>query len=404
MVRFFLLLLHLFLMVAYEVHVAPMVNYTTRHYRYMMRLLSSDAILWSEMIKPGEVLHASGSRQAELLSRGLEKGDGQCIAQFGGDDALELVQCCRLASAFSYDSVNLNLGCPSVETNAHFGASLMRDPDHVAMLLDAMAEQELPVSVKCRIGIHERYQDVGEDRLETLIDFVRKVTRSGAVKHVTVHARSAVLQGLDPEKNRSVPPLRYDFVDAVAREFPNIDVVLNGGVQAVNASMLGADSPLAGVMVGRAFLRRPLDILHTHAGLASVASDAIADRAMLQYARYAAREIGVASSASAAVDVLLPLILIFQSLHRRDDDEEQPSRGTNTRRLKLVMQVTTPLLRQTSASASVLSSLRAVEAGLDEIADDDEEGIGREADRLNKVLKALLGKKLVGKLRANCGV
>lgn len=406
---------------SFEVHVAPMVGYSNRHFRYLMRLLKSDAVLWSEMIKPAEVLQATIGRRAELLSRGQEHGMGPCIAQFGSDDADELRQCCRLAAQFGYDQVSLNIGCPSVETNAHFGASLMRDPARVAMLLDSMADSSLalPVSIKCRIGIRERYQDVREDRLETLVDFVRTVTRSGAVRLVVVHARSAVLQGLDPEKNRSVPPLRYDFVEALAREFPDVSIILNGGITSVNASMLAPDSPLGGVMLGRAFLRRPLDILKTTVPASPGSPDAIADGTILQYARYAARE--MATAPASAIQVLLPLTLVFMSLHNRDGGEEpeqqQPGpNATDDRRLKLVMQVMTPLLRQASASASVLSSLRDIEADLDEMGgydrgdgggghdEDEDAAIGRAANRLAKLLKNFLGKKLVGKVRANCAI
>ena len=379
---------------AYELHVAPMVNYTNRHFRWLLRLLSPDAVLWTEMIKTGDLLSAADSKkQAQLLSRGEERG--KCVLQLGGDDAEQLRLCSKLAASFHYDELNLNLGCPSIETNARFGANLMRDPRHVAYLLDSMADcgGGLPVSVKCRIGTHDTYKDVGEDRYETLHNFVHQVTLSGAVKRVTVHARSAVLQGLDPSQNRNVPPLRYDFVEAVARDFPGVHVVVNGGIKTINSTMLSQSSLLSGVMVGRALLRRPLDLLLADPVNANNrdAFAASAERAVSAYSRYASSELS--RGTHNIQEVLLPLVLVFRSLAEEEEEKSPP------RLLKFVMQSAIPVLMQATASAAVLASLEAASRELDH--DDDGDRVDGAASKMSKAIKTLLGNKVLSKLQQN---
>lgn len=378
----------------YDVHVAPMVSYTTRHFRFFMRLLSSDAVLWSEMIKPGDLL--SSQRQASILRRGAERA-GREVVQFGGDSVSELELCCRLARDYAYNEINLNCGCPSIETNAHFGANLMREPEAVSRLLDRMAHSvngEVPISVKCRIGTHHTYKDISEDRYEVLHHFVSEVTRSGAVQRVAIHARSAVLQGLCPDKNRCVPPIRYDFVHAIARDFPDLEIILNGGVTAINRTMTMDN--LKGVMVGRQFLRRPLDLLLVDAS-GDRSEEEVAMSAILSYARYASSELR--SPGAVPTEVVQPFALLLNSLL---SDAESSSRDTpgSLRLLKLLLEAMIPVLAQLSASA--VSSLIAVERLLELCCDGDKDSIIDAGAKIHKILKSILGKKLSSKIKSNC--
>jgi tRNA-dihydrouridine synthase A len=261
--QFLLVLLIVVTIGGLEFHVAPMQGYTDRHLRYLYRLLVPQATMWSEMLKPKDLLGASSDKRLKLLSRGQEERlGGDCVLQLGGDDADELVQVIQLARSFGYSQFDLNCGCPSIETNAHFGASLMKRAHDVAELVERMAAASFtPVSVKCRIGVHDTVGEITEDRYESLRSFVEIITASGAVRRVVVHARSAVLQGMSPSSNRQVPPLRYDHVLCLAQEFPHLDVTLNGGIASLVQVQSHMSSGLAGVMCGRWCLSSPFDLL-----------------------------------------------------------------------------------------------------------------------------------------------
>lgn len=373
-----------------------MVGYTSNHFRFLMRQLSSDAVLWSEMIKPDDLLSSSTQKQASILRRGAER-EGSEVVQFGGDSASELALCCRLARDYGYNEINLNCGCPSIETNAHFGANLMREPAAVSRLLDSMAHSingEIPISVKCRIGTHDTYKTVCEDRYEVLHSFVSEVTRSGAVQRVVIHARSAVLQGLCPDKNRCVPPIRYDFVHDISRDFPNLEIFLNGGVTAINRTMV-VDN-LSGVMVGRQFLRRPLDLLLVDAASGDRSEEVRAMSAFLAYARYASSELQ--SPGAVPAEVVQPFALLLNSL--LSDVESPRDAPDSLRLLKLLLEAMVPVLAQTSASAA--SSLIAVERQLESCCDGDKESLVDAGARMQKILKTILGKKLAAKIKNNC--
>lgn len=199
----------------FQFHVAPLQGYTDCHLRYLYRLLSPRAVLWSEMLKPQELLESSPRRQDLLLTRGKEFELAQgapCVLQLGDNDAERLVESARRGLQHGYTQIDLNVGCPSTKTDAKFGCNLMKDGGVlVADLVDRLAEAtqgRVPVSVKCRIGVHATSKEVCEDRYGDLHGFVARVTASGAVQDVVVHARSGVLQGISPSKNREVPPLR----------------------------------------------------------------------------------------------------------------------------------------------------------------------------------------------------
>jgi tRNA-dihydrouridine synthase A len=223
-----------------------MMEWTDRHCRFFHRLLSRRARLYTEMVTTGALLHGDLSRHLDF-----DPAEHPVALQLGGCEPDELAQCALLAQRWGYDEVNLNCGCPSerVQRGA-FGACLMAEPPLVADCVKAMRDAvSIPVTVKHRIGI-DRNEDYGFMR-----DFVGQLHEAGCDVFI-VHARNAWLKGLSPKENREVPPLRYEFVDRLARDFPTAQVVLNGGLASL-AQAAGPLQHLAGVMFGRAAYQAP---------------------------------------------------------------------------------------------------------------------------------------------------
>jgi tRNA-dihydrouridine synthase A len=200
-------------------HIAPLQGYTDHHLRYLYRLMAPSAVLWTEMLKPEDLFSASSRKQHLLLTRGREinlherwRSPRECVLQLGGNDPDALIVAAKEVLEHGYTQIDLNCGCPSAKTDANFGCSLMRDGGVlVSRLTDHLAEiteGKIPISVKCRIGIHETFDARVEDSYDSLHRFVSTVTKSGSVKDVIVHARSGILQGFSPSKNREIPPLR----------------------------------------------------------------------------------------------------------------------------------------------------------------------------------------------------
>ncbi|HKI57071.1 MAG TPA: tRNA dihydrouridine(20/20a) synthase DusA [Trueperaceae bacterium] len=227
--------------------VAPMMDRTDRHFRYLLRGITRHTLLYTEMVTARAVLH--GDRRRLLCFHPAER---PLALQLGGDDAADLAEAARIAEAYGYDEVNLNVGCPSPRVAAaDFGACLMARPDTVARAVAAMrGAVALPVTVKHRIGIDalDRYQDMAS--------FVSVVADAGA-DAFTVHARKAWLSGLSPRENRNVPPLRYHDVYRLKREHPFLTVELNGGVLDLDAAARHL-AHVDGVMMGRAVYDDPL--------------------------------------------------------------------------------------------------------------------------------------------------
>ncbi|WP_085215040.1 tRNA dihydrouridine(20/20a) synthase DusA [Methylomagnum ishizawai] len=226
--------------------VAPMLDWTDRHCRYFLRLISRHALLYTEMVTTGAILHGDQDR---LL--GFDPQEKPLAVQFGGCDPDELAACARIAEARGYDEINLNLGCPSDRVQrGRFGACLMAEPELVADCVAAMrAAVAIPVTVKTRIGIDER------DSYGELAHFVATVAAAGCQTFV-IHARKAWLKGLSPKENREIPPLRYDVAERVKADFPDLAVILNGGLLDLDQ----AEPHLArfdGVMIGRAAYHNP---------------------------------------------------------------------------------------------------------------------------------------------------
>jgi len=236
---------------AARLSVAPMMDWTDRHCRYLHRLMTRHALLYTEMIAAAALVRG-GARH--LLAHGA--AEHPVAVQLGGSDPQELAQATRICADEGFDEVNLNIGCPSDRVQSGcFGAVLMLQPDLVAECAAAMiAASPIEVTVKCRIGVDD------QDPQAVLPDFLEKLASAG-VKRFAIHARMAWLQGLSPKKNRNVPPLDYALVYAMKAQFPHLHLSINGGV----ASLAEAKSHLAagmdGVMIGRAAYHSPCDVL-----------------------------------------------------------------------------------------------------------------------------------------------
>lgn len=226
--------------------VAPMLDYTDQHFRYFLRLLSRHTLLYTEMVTTGAVQRGDRER---LLA--YDPAEHPLALQLGGSDPGELARCARAAADFGYDEVNLNVGCPSDRVQSgRFGACLMAEPDLVADCVGAMrAAVALPVTVKTRIGIDDR------DSYTELADFIGRVAAGGCEVFI-VHARKAWLSGLSPKENREIPPLRYEVVHQLKRDFPNLTIILNGGLTDLD-QVADQLRQVDGVMIGRAAYENP---------------------------------------------------------------------------------------------------------------------------------------------------
>ncbi len=226
--------------------VAPMLDWTDRHYRYFARLLSRHTLLYTEMVTTGALIHGDTARFLRY-----DPTEHPVALQLGGADPREMAHCARLAADAGYDEININVGCPSDRVqNGRFGACLMAEPETVAACVAAMkAAVGVPVTVKTRIGIDHR------DSYEELLAFTRAVVDAGC-DALIVHARKAWLQGLSPRENRDVPPLRYDVVLRLKQDFPALPIVINGGITTLEQAK-GFLDHLDGAMIGRAAYQTP---------------------------------------------------------------------------------------------------------------------------------------------------
>lgn len=224
----------------YPLSIAPMMDWTDRHYRYFMRMITKKTLLYTEMVNTGAILH--GDKDRILAFSELER---PLVLQLGGDNPKDLAECTYIAESLGYDEVNLNVGCPSDRVqNGNFGACLMAQPDLVANCIESMKSKvNIPVTVKHRIGID------GRESYEEMKEFVETVSKAGCDRFI-VHSRIAILKGLSPKGNRTVPPLRYYDVYRLKEELPELIIELNGGVKTfdqVQEHLLKTD----GVMIGR---------------------------------------------------------------------------------------------------------------------------------------------------------
>jgi tRNA-dihydrouridine synthase A len=246
-----------------------MMDWSDRHYRYFMRQISAQARVYTEMITTGALIHGDVDRHLAF-----SPGEHPVALQLGGSEPDELARCAKLGEQYGYDEINLNIGCPSerVQRGA-FGACLMAEPRLVAHCVRSIREAvTLPVTVKHRIGV-DQVEEYGFVR-----DFVGTVAEAGCGTFI-VHARNAVLKGLSPKENREVPPLKYDYVYRLKREFPELEIVINGGIT-TRAQIDAQLGKVDGVMLGRAAYHDPW--LLADAGKSR--GDVV--HAMVEYARH----------------------------------------------------------------------------------------------------------------------
>jgi tRNA-dihydrouridine synthase A len=232
--------------IAHKASVAPMMDWTDRHCRFFHRLLSKNALLYTEMVTTGALLHGDVPRHLRFNAQ-----EHPLALQLGGSEPADLAKCAKLAQDWGYDEVNLNCGCPSerVQRGA-FGACLMAEPALVADCVKAMVDAvDLPITVKHRIGIDKT------DSYAFVRDFVGAIADAGC-RTLVVHARSAWLKGLSPKENREIPPLRPDMVYQLKRDFPDLTFVINGGIQTDDQAK-GHLAHCDGVMVGRSAYHNP---------------------------------------------------------------------------------------------------------------------------------------------------
>ena len=227
-----------------------MMDWTDRHCRFFHRLMTRRALLYTEMLTTGAILHGDRDR---LL--GFDASEHPVALQLGGSDPAALAECARIGEAFGYDEINLNVGCPSDRVQeGRFGACLMLEPQLVATCVAAMkAAVKIPVTVKCRIGVDE------QDPSQALFAFTDIVKAAGA-DALIVHARKAWLKGLSPRENREVPPLDYALVQRLKAAHPDLPIVLNGGVASIEQAQAEMGH-LDGVMMGRAAYQEPWRLL-----------------------------------------------------------------------------------------------------------------------------------------------
>ena len=230
----------------YPLSIAPMMDCTDRHYRFMMRYLTRETLLYTEMVTTGAIIFGDKKRHLDFSKEELP-----LVLQLGGDDPVALAQCAELAQQWGYTEVNINVGCPSDRVkNGQFGASLMARPERVAECVTAMKKVvDIPVTVKHRIGIDDL------DKYEDMKNFVTVVSQSDADRF-SVHARKAWLQGLSPKQNRNVPPLRYEDVHRLKAELPDLEIEINGGIKTF-ADTEEQLKHVDAVMIGRAAYENP---------------------------------------------------------------------------------------------------------------------------------------------------
>ncbi|NIP17925.1 MAG: tRNA dihydrouridine(20/20a) synthase DusA [Xanthomonadales bacterium] len=226
--------------------VAPMMDWTDRHCRYFHRLLAPSAWLYTEMVTTGAVLHGDRER---LLA--FNEEEHPVALQLGGSESADLARTATIGEGFGYDEINLNVGCPSDRVQkGRFGACLMLEPELVRDCLAAMRDAvEIPVTVKTRLGVDDHYS------YEFFRDFVGTVMESGCTTLIA-HARKALLSGLSPKENREIPPLHHDWVYRLKTELPDLQVVINGGIDGVESAGEHLEH-VDGVMLGRAAYQSP---------------------------------------------------------------------------------------------------------------------------------------------------
>ena len=260
----------------HKASIAPMMQYTDMHDRYLLRLISKKVFLYTEKVTTGAILYGKCFHQLEF-----NKEEHPVAIQLGGSDVDDLVKSAKIAEDYGYDEINLNVGCPSDRVQkGRFGACLMLEPEHVAECLNAMQTNvKVPVTIKCRLGVdhHEDY--------EFLYNLVNIVQDAG-IKHFIIHARNGILKGLSPRQNRHIPPLKYDYVYQLKKDFPNLNITINGGIKTIDECKDHLKY-VDGVMIGRAAYENPFLIKDIDTELYGIESKINSKKSILnQYLDY----------------------------------------------------------------------------------------------------------------------
>ena len=230
----------------FRISVAPMMDWTTKDYRFFARLFNPNVVLYTEMVTTGAIIYGGANRHLDFNQQ-----EHPIVLQLGGSNPQDLTTCTKMAQDWGYNEVNLNVGCPSDRVqNNKIGACLMAEPNLVAECIHAMQKAvSIPVTVKHRIGIDDMHS------YEEMLHFVDTVAATGCT-HFIVHARIAILQGLSPKENREVPPLRYEYVYRLKQERPNLTIEINGGIKTF-AETEHHLQHVDGVMIGREAYHNP---------------------------------------------------------------------------------------------------------------------------------------------------
>ena len=232
----------------HKLSIAPMMDCTDKHFRMIMRKISSKALLYTEMIVAQSLIYTD--QKEKFLN--FNEEEHPISIQFGGDNPQILKEAAQMAEDWGYDEINFNVGCPSPRVcSGNFGASLMKEPEKVAQCIESLKNNcNLPVTIKHRIGVDE------VDSFYSLDNFVKQIANAGADRF-TIHARKAILKGLNPKQNRTIPPLNYEMVRKLKQSNPNLIIEINGGITNIE-QCINALNDFDGVMIGRSIYKHPL--------------------------------------------------------------------------------------------------------------------------------------------------
>ena len=231
---------------SHKICVAPMMQYTDMHDRFFLRLISKNIFLYTEMISTGSIIFGNCLHQFSFNNE-----EHPVAVQLGGSNPNHLAECSKIAEDYGYDEINLNVGCPSERVQkGKFGASLMLEPELVSeCILKMRTSVDIPITVKCRLGVDDN------DDYSFLENFINTVSSSG-VETFIIHARNALLKGLSPRQNRTIPPLKYDYVYKLKNDFNNLNIIINGGINSLDEAKNHLNH-VDGVMIGRASYDNP---------------------------------------------------------------------------------------------------------------------------------------------------
>ena len=261
--------------------VAPMMGYTTPYARKLYRILSKKTFLFTEMIAAKSMIY---SKNKDLI---IENDDNNPVAlQVGGSNYSDLKKCSEIAYSYNYDEINLNVGCPSDRVQkGKFGACLMLEPELVKDCLGGMKNSvHIPISIKCRLGVDDN------ESYEFLHNFISIVKESG-INIFIIHARNGILKGLSPRQNRNIPPLKYDYVYKLKKDFPDLEIIINGGIKSIEECHNHL-SKVDGVMLGRSAYENPFILKNVESEIFGLELQDISKKEILnQYLDYVERKL-----------------------------------------------------------------------------------------------------------------